>query len=348
MIGDRPTGLGVYATHCLRIIEYFRSRVIVRGGFNIGRSDIEIIPAPRSIGFDKGTWAAFKRLIWMRSLKFGDGYLVYSPTHHGLPRQNGQIITIHDMICLRHPRQHVLQYIFFKFLIPRMLRKCRAVFTVSHASRADIISTYKYPGSDIYVVPNSINTEYFYPGLVDIDSPYLLMVGARYSHKNVDELLRNSSLWIGKYRLIVTSCSGGYRKFLEKIIRKLGVEQHVEFRDYVSKEELLKLYQGCTALIYPSKWEGFGIPPLEALACGRPVIVSDIEVHKEVLGDAGIFVKLGDSEDWQKAFAQIEDENIVKNKVILGSQRISFYSVENSLAALKASLLAVAPDLERV
>lgn len=207
--------------------------------------------------------------------------------------------------------------------------------------------TYGYPLGKIFVVPNAVDITDFKPGLIERERPYLLMVGARYSHKNVDEVLRIAPLWKSSYRLLVTSCSGKYRLYLENLIRELGIENHVEFKDYVAYDELIKLYQGCAALVYPSKWEGFGIPPLEALACRRPVIVSDIPPHREVLGDSAFFVKLGDVDSWKEAFSGLEDEETVEAKVLAGSSRVAFYSKEHAVDALQRSLLAVEPSLER-
>lgn len=344
MVGKNPTGLGVYSLSCAKVAARFETSIIRTQSLQyVGRTAIE---APSGIDIGGGKLAALKRQVWMRRLRFPDDSLVYSPTHHGLPNQPGQIITIHDMICLRFPHQHFPQYIFFKYFIPRLLKRCRAVFTVSETTRRDIIRTYGYPAERIRVVPNSVDTNCFMTGEVDRRNPYLLMVGARYPHKNVDEVLRNAHLWKDRYRLVVTSCSSSYRATLESLIDQLRIRHRVEFRGYVSRDELLRLYQGCSALVYPSKWEGFGIPPLEAFACSRPVIASDIEIHREVLGDAAIFVQLGDKRSWCSAFEALQDTPRIDEYVLRGRVQVDRYSPRNALDALEASLLAVEPRLE--
>jgi glycosyltransferase involved in cell wall biosynthesis len=345
MLGDKPTGLGVYSLSCARIANKFKTSVIGRAPANVEVDTV--VPSPESIGIGGGKLAAIKRQLWMRKLTFDRGALVYSPTHHGLPNQENQIITIHDMICLRFPMQHLPQFIFFRYFMPRLLNKCRAVFAVSETTRKDIIKTYNYPEGKVYVVPNSVDTSRFVPGQLDTQAPYLLMVGAHYSHKNVDEVLHMCELWRHKYRLVVTSCGGKYRKSLDVLIDHLNISDCIEFHDYVADDELLRLYQGCTALVYPSKWEGFGIPPLEALACGRPVIASDIEIHREVLGDAALFVKLGNKTSWREVFLALEDEARIESIVKMGQIRLAHYSPQNSLKALEASLSAEEPKLER-
>lgn len=345
MLGDKPTGLGVYSLNCAKIANKFKTSIIGKVPENVEVNSI--IQSPKSIGIGGGKLAAIRRQFWMRKLTFDRENLVYSPTHHGLPNQENQIVTIHDMICLRFPMQHLPQYIFFKYLMPRLLRRCKAVFTVSETSRKDILRVYHLSPEKVFVVPNAVDASRFVPGSVDTQSPYLLMVGARYSHKNVDEVLQIATFWKDKYRLVVTSCSGKYRKKLELLITELGIGDRVEFRDYVSDEELLSLYQGCSALVYPSKWEGFGIPPLEALACGRPVIASDIEIHREVLGDAALFVELGNKASWREVILALEDEVRIESIVSMGQIRLAHYSPQNSLMALEASLSAEEPKLER-
>jgi glycosyltransferase involved in cell wall biosynthesis len=237
--------------------------------------------------------------------------------------------------------------LYFRFVLPRLLTRCRAIFTVSETTRCDLAQTYGFPLNRIFVVPNGVDVSQF---SADPDaksaSPFLLMVGARYSHKNVDEVLNMAHLWAPSYRLVVTSCSGAYKQQLLQKVAKLGLAERVEFRDYVTFKELIKLYQSCSALVYPSKWEGFGIPPLEALACGSPVIASDIAVHREVLEDAAIFVKLGEEPSWAAAFDAIRNGDIVKARLQAAERRLKNFSWSNATDALERSLLAVEPRLE--
>ena len=212
-------------------------------------------------------------------------------------------MTIHDLICLRFPMQHKPQYSFFRFGLPRLLKKCRAVFTVSETTRQDVAKTYGFPLERIFVVPNGVDASSFAPDAsAKPKDPFLLMVGARYSHKNVDEVLDMARLWAKDYRLVVTSCGGEYKAALLKKVAELGLADRVEFKDYLSREALIRLYQGCSGWFIPVfKMGGLRHPPLEALACGGPVIASDIPVHREVLGDAAFFVRLGDAASWATA-----------------------------------------------
>jgi glycosyltransferase involved in cell wall biosynthesis len=347
MLGTHPTGLGIYAKHCVSgLAQRFHLDLIVSDGYLPADAKV-VLRAPNSVAIGNSKLAALHRQWWLRSVQFNPDQIVYSPTHHGLPNQIGQIITIHDLICLRFPKQHFLQYIFFRFRLPRLLKKCRAVFTVSETTRHDIAKVYGFPLESIFVVPNGVDQSAFSPAFgADSGSRFLLMVGARYPHKNVDEVLDMAPYWQKDYRLIIASCDGSYRRELEKKVRYLRLVDRVEFRDYVSRDCLLHLYRSASALIYPSHWEGFGIPPLEALACATPVIASDIPVHREVLGDAAIFVKLGNAQSWNDAFDMLKQPKLIEAHIASSSSRLEKFTWENAVNALERALLSIEPRLE--
>lgn len=346
MLGPRPTGLGVYSENCAAGLADRFELDLIAGSGTLPRGEV-LAKAPGAVAVGMGKCAAIRRQLWMRSLCISPGNLVYSPTHHGLPHQAGQIITVHDLICLRFPAQHLPQYLFFRFGLPRLLKKCRAVFTVSETTRQDIAATYGYPLERIYVVPNGVNTAMFTPNsLAKPADPFLLMVGARYRHKNVDEVLDMAQFWRQNYRLVVISCGGRYRKALEQKASTLGLTDRIEFKDYLSNDELLRLYQGASALLYPSLWEGFGIPPLEALACRTPVIASDIPVHREVLAGAAQFVKLNNHQSWDEAIASLADTSIIRTRLDEGQRLLSKFTWNNAVNTLERALLSVEPRLE--
>lgn len=346
MLSARPTGLGVYSEHCANALAERFQVGLIAGGNRAPEGDI-LYQAPPSIAVGGGKLAAIRRQLWMRSLSLGADQLLYSPTHHGAPGVRDQIITIHDLICLRHPMQHKPQYLFFKYGLPLLLKKCRAVFAVSETTRQDIAQTYGYPLERILVVPNGVDTTAFAvrEGAVPDGEPYLLMVGARYPHKNVDEVVRMASCWAGRYRLVVTSCSADYKQRLQAALAAQNMQQRVDFLDYVERDQLLKLYQGSAALVYPSKWEGFGIPPLESLACGVPVIASDIPVHREVLNGAAFFVELGNAASWQQAFADLINPAQRAEKLAQAEKVLQRYTWQNSANILQQNLLEIEPRL---
>jgi len=343
MLGSRPTGLGVYAGHCAQAADAaFDTEVVAPPSY--GGAAHVATRSPQNIVLGAGRMAPVRRWIWARRRTRSTDRLVYSPTHHGFAGERNQILTIHDLIALRYPQQHPMQHLFFRHLLPRELQRCRAVFTVSETTRADIHAHYGYPLANIHVVPNGVDREVFVRA--EVETPrddFMLMVGAGYPHKNVDEVLERAALWQARHTLVVASCRGAYRQHLEQVVRERGLEARVRFLDYIDQAELVRLYQRCAAFVYPSRWEGFGIPPLEALACGARVIASDIPAHREVLGTAATYVTLGDEASWEAAFA-----GLALPPPAVQDSPLERFTWRHSAAALVAAFEAVEPSLRRV
>ena len=346
MLGPQSTGLGVYATNCAIIIEKYFSCSVVSSRY-IPDATSSHIASPVSVSIGEGKCAAFKRLIYS-AFKFPkNSGLIYSPSHHGVFFQHRQILTIFDIIALRYPRQHIFQYFYFKLILPILIRNSVAIITISESSREDIQREYRVPREKIFIVPPGIDIDKFHPSsdLNFTKKDYLLVVGASYPHKNILELLENKDFWRGRLRLKIASCRGKYRETLENAVVGYGLQDSVEFMSYIDDNSLCKLYQQCSALVYPSLWEGFGIPPLEAMAGGRPVIVSDIPAHKDLMGDVPFYITPGKPETWKRAFQELEDSALVEKKIQQGSELVAHYTWEKSGEKLVHTLLTVAAEL---
>jgi glycosyltransferase involved in cell wall biosynthesis len=239
---------------------------------------------------------------------------VLSSTHHVLPLRKHQVVTVHDIRPYYYPDTWV-QRLNFHFVLPRALKGCDGVLTVSEATKKLLVSVYGLEPGGVFVVPNSVDSEFFSPCTTrsEREAPYLLSVGSTWKHKNVGELLQMYRCWATKYRLKIVAGAGQYLESLKKMSAVLGIRDRVEFLTDVPATRLRSLYQDCSAFVYPSVMEGFGLPPLEAMSCGRPVIVSDIPLFRELYGGAPIFVRLGDVASWNQAFldlGSITDERL--------------------------------------
>lgn len=345
-IGPRSTGLGHYALqHARFAARAFDAEVIAAEG--VTGFDQVVLRAPATQAIGAGRSAALRRWVWGKRQRAFPKRIMYSPTHHGLYGADSQIRTVHDLISLRFPRQHPTQYAYFKYALPRELARCAALFTVSEVSRHDIHETYGFPLDRIFVVPNGVDRSVFHPAasdsVINRDEPFLLVVGASYAHKNVEELITHASSWRDIYRLKVVSCRGRYRRRLLAAVRAARLETRVDFVDYAPLGELVRLYQTCAALVNPSRWEGFGIPPLEALACGAPVIVSDIPAHREVLGAHASYVRLGDAAAWHHTLSELSERS--PRPVSESASLLEHYTWSRAGDLLVRHLLDVEPRL---
>nr|WP_092074271.1 glycosyltransferase family 1 protein [Dendrosporobacter quercicolus]NSL49175.1 glycosyltransferase family 4 protein [Dendrosporobacter quercicolus DSM 1736]SDM86534.1 Glycosyltransferase involved in cell wall bisynthesis [Dendrosporobacter quercicolus] len=254
---------------------------------------------------------------------------VITTTHHVVPGVKKQIITIHDLRPYFYP-DSFLQKVYFRYILPYKIKQVDGIITVSNTTKDLIVDCYKVDPCKVCVVSNSVNITQFKPSNnIKNINPYLLMVGATWQHKNAQEVIEMCETWSHKYELKIVANRSAYIDGLKNIVNSRKLNDRVEFIErYISEEELVELYQNAKALVYPSLMEGFGIPPIEAMACGIPVIASDIKVFREICKDIPIYIKNGNKKSWYTAIEMLDDFSIINNKIKSGLERANYYSDE--------------------
>lgn len=338
MIGEKNTGLGVYALNCRRELKNIFECKEILSNLNLPNIDMKnTIVSPKNITLGYSKWASLNRLIYSKKLALrSDLGFVYTPTQHGLIGYKNQVITIHDLICIHKPEQHKVQYWYFKYILPRIIKDCKAIFTVSNTAKRDICSYYHVSEDFVYVIPNALEDNSIVENTRD--DGYLLVVGAAYEHKNIHELINNDKYWKDKYKLKIVSARGSYGDYLKGLIKQRNLEDIVEIKGFVSNEELNTLYRNCSALVYPSLWEGFGIPPLEAMRYQKPVILSNIKVFQDIFKDAAIYINIGDSSSWYRAFSLLKNKDKKIDLLSKEKKIISKYLWKENRKLLKSIL----------
>lgn len=251
-----------------------------------------------------------------------DKDVIVSTTHHGLPLLTNQIITVHDLRPYHYP-DSFLQKIYFHYLLPKALERCKHVLTVSHNAKDQIINCFGYSADKISVIYNSVDTDCFVPQVYK--KPFLLAVGSSWRHKNIDAFLRVSDIWSHKYKLVIVCAQTDYVSYLKSYVIDNNLRDCVMFRHDVAFSELQLLYRDASALVYPSLEEGFGIPPVEAMACLTPVIVSDIAVFHEILGERAIYVKHDDKPSWELALQKLPMNDEWRQQALICAKK---YNIE--------------------
>jgi glycosyltransferase involved in cell wall biosynthesis len=286
-------------------------------------------------------WYMYANIVIDKNISY-----VLGTTHHQIPGIKHQIITIHDLRLLYYP-DNISQYFYFKVLLKKYLPKLDAIFTVSEETKRLIQKNYSFDPEKIFIIPNSVDMTVFKPATIrDQESEkYFLSVGATWRHKNIHEFIENSEVWADKYTLKILAGRGTYWKYLMDLVRKLRLIDRVEFLPYVSLETLVSLYQNATALVYPSKMEGFGIPPLEAMACGIPVVLSDFPVFRENFNDIPIYIYLNNKKSWANAISLLEDRLLMDGKIAAGIQKAGTYSEDNVCTCLLGALEKIWPEV---
>lgn len=266
----------------------------------------------------------------------------FSPTHY-LPifTPSCSAISILDVSYIHFPE-------FFKTADLRQLtlwtrysvRKAKKIFTISRASKDDIIKIYKIPSDRVVVTYPGIkmetqNLKLKTQNLKDkfgMDKDYILFVGTLQPRKNIIRLVEAFSTLDNKnISLVIVGKKGWLYKEILSSPKKFGAEERVKFLDFVSDEDLPNLYKNAVCFVLPSLYEGFGLPVLEAMKYGCPVIISNVSSLPEAGGDAALYVNPLDVDDIAKKIKSVlENPNLRKELIDKGYKQVKKFNWEKT------------------
>ncbi|MEK1941819.1 MAG: glycosyltransferase family 1 protein [Pseudomonas sp.] len=208
-----------------------------------------------------------------------------------------KISTLHDIAFERFPENFSWKFRkAYQLATPWTIRTSLKVITVSEFSKREICEIYKTPPSKVVVVYNAVS-ELFQAQSKEAEEPYLLAVSSLNQQKNFHGLIGAFSLLKqNSHKLYIVGSLN--KNFADPgLVKKIESDNRIKLLGRVSDEQLIDLYSGAAAFIYPSFYEGFGIPPLEAQACGCPVIVANAASLPEVCGDSALYCDPRDIND---------------------------------------------------
>ncbi|MEA3208868.1 MAG: hypothetical protein QOE70_1925 [Chthoniobacter sp.] len=232
-----------------------------------------------------------------------DVFLVFTAHQAPLWRTGRHAVIIHDLISLAFPFQHRVQTLFFVSLLPRVLAAAERVVTISQATR-DVLAQH-LPLAQVRAAAVIPSYSERIGGPRHVDQPRqaqrFLCVGAKFQHKNLNLVLEafqrlRSAEWKDA-QLVVLGCDRSLWWNDHGGFRALEAEGWLTCESYAQDAVLRREYAECSALIYPSLAEGFGLPPLEAMSAGCPVICADIPVLRETCGEAAWYIDPHDPGD---------------------------------------------------
>ena len=232
-----------------------------------------------------------------------------------------QVITIHDLAFERKGVNWFSKKfkLWYRFLIPRVAKSAKCIFTVSEFSKHEISKYYNIKSNRIKVLVNGLKQNIKISERL-INENYLLLIGNGNTRKNTSFVLNNiSEIEKLGFKVVVITNKLKIFKTNENIVHK-----SIIYKNYVNDEDYFSLIKYSKGLIYPSLYEGFGIPILEALTLNVPVICSDLPVFRESFMDLPIYFKLNDSVDLIKAIEKIKEVNISDSDVDELKQKFSF------------------------
>jgi len=250
------------------------------------------------------------------------------------------IFTIHDLIhihCPESSRPHVQLY--YATVMKRACRRAARILTVSEFTRKEIIDWSGVPLEKVMNVGNGVEPTYRPVGdSYGLPFPYLLAVSNRKLHKNERRIVEAFAKANLDPRLHL-ALTGQPSLELAEWIEKQGVTGRVEFLGAVPEEMLPSVYRGAEALIFPSLYEGFGLPIVEAMACGTPVVTSNVTAMPETAGDAALLVNPRSVEQITKAVEQVVGDRPLRQELKeRGIARAAQFSWNVTIAKVVASL----------
>ena len=341
IIGESPTGLGLYAINLIRSLDAIRNDVSVYTSRPDALRGVRarILPTSALARPEHGLRGHFARLIWvqtaLRVRAAGMRALLNTVPEAILGSRVPQVTVVHDLLPLFFPAEYPRQQYYFRSLVPRVLKSSRIVVADSASTRRDIIQSYGiapekvrviYPGYDpaTYAVngtaaraPSEADGRAAAGGEASgsgrassrSEDGYVLYVGNLLPHKNLLNLLDALAILRRRRRgtrlIIRGEGQPTYARAVRERVETLGLADAVSFQGYAGRHALRDLYAGAACLVLPSLREGFGLPVLEAMACGTPVITSSSSSLPEVGGDAAIRVDPHDAIDLSDAMYRV-------------------------------------------
>jgi glycosyltransferase involved in cell wall biosynthesis len=354
-------GIGTYLRNLVRHLPRFDSRndyylLCYRQDAELlsslsGRHHLYFVSAPNySLSEHWGISLALRRI---------DADLFHAP-HYVLPAlvPCPSVVTVHDVIHLLFPQYLPSRFAgrYARAMIGSAVSRARLVMTVSHASKKDLLGFFHVDESKILVIPNGIDPamtrELTREEIERVRSRFqlagrnALFVGNIKPHKNVERLieafalLRNDPAFSDVTLIVVGDDISKYPA-LRRRVEEHGLRSHVRFFGFVPEMTLVALYRVADIFVFPSLYEGFGFPPLEAMANGTPVITSRLSSLPEVVGDAALTIDPYRTEEIANAMKTLFDDGALRDLLSSrGRERASFFSWEKAVGQIHAAYMS--------
>lgn len=333
-----------------------------RAIFSLAKNIIELNPQNEYIFFVKGTctqspeikgnnWRVVElptHVFWLDSglkkYKNLDCYLFFTPVLPLFFRPRNSIVIVHDLGYKVIPASSIKEFLIRKilhFLHKWSLQKATKVVAISEYTKTQIIKYFNTPKHLITVIYNGFQTYPLSDNTNDLqENPYILFVGVLKKRKNVISLVEAYGLYISSSALkkayipqlyLVGKGGGSYYKKLLKTIERLNLSSHVVLKGYISDQQLGNLYKNSRAFVFPSLLEGFGLPVLEAMNIGVPVVTSNSSSLGEIGKDAAVLVDPYNIYSIAEGIKKVVEDNELRIKLIeQGKMRAGLFSWEKS------------------
>lgn len=320
-VGKKPTGLANYALNLIPELPLSELTLLAPDYFpRLEQHSYYLIP--NTLTPEQGKSGHIRRLAWTQLqlptiYKEQQSCLLFSLIPEApIGTACRSVVVVHDLIPLRFPNWKSPLTQYARHYIPRVLEQAEHIICNSIATAQDITQFFQIPAQKITPIPLAHNAQHFcIPAttsplaLFEIPArgrPYFFYIGRPDPYKNLHRVIWALTTLPNDYQLLIAGSSDRrYTPLLQAQVQELGLTDRVQFLDYVTYDQLPQLYRQAIALVFPSLWEGFGFPVLEAMSCGTPVITSNLSSLPEVADAAAILVNPYDKNAIAAAMQQI-------------------------------------------
>lgn len=352
MAGHR-SGIGNYTYNLINSLglvdnqNQYRVYVSNQTVWKTGFTNLETVRV-KLLSSGSGARILWEQLCWPAASLRSDLDLMHYPDY-ALPVLSSipAVITVHDVSFHICPETFSRRKLFTKRLLSGpSLHKAHRIITDSENTKNDLLEYFRVPQEKVEVIPIGVDHRLFQPlsqeqageycrKRLNLDIGYLLYLGTLEPRKNIVSLIRAFKLLKERYRLpqklVIAGSKGWLFREIFRLTESLGLAGEIVFAGYVPEEDLPKLYSGAGVFVYPSIYEGFGLPPLEAMACGIPVVSSNVSSLPEVVGKAGLLVEPLDIEAIAEAIYQVlNSPGLAAELVLRGIERARQFTWEKT------------------
>jgi glycosyltransferase involved in cell wall biosynthesis len=262
------------------------------------------------------------------------------------------LLTVHDLSFVRAPETATpVLKAYLDVVVPRSVRRATHVLADSQATKDDLIELYGTPADKVTVLLGGVNAEFRPVAAAEVrraararyglpPNPYIFAVGTVQPRKNYARLIEALAALgpqYADYHLVIAGGRGWLDAPIYQTVRDLGMDERVHFTGFARDEDLPALYSEAVCLAYPSLYEGMGLPVLEAMACGTPVVTSTVSSLPEVAGDAALLVDPYDVPALAEALCRLLDDSALRQTLTArGTRQAASFTWERAAAQLLA------------
>jgi glycosyltransferase involved in cell wall biosynthesis len=324
VIFNQPTGIATYALNVAEHLQSLNPILLTAKQ----QANLQCYSIPSNMTSAEGSKGHLRRLLWTqwqlpKIYQQLQSNLIYSPLPEApLYSKCRYVVACHDLIPLHFPSRFSPLTNYFRYVVPQVLKQAQHIICSSESTATDILNYYGIAAKNITTILLAHDPNHFYPRRqennykIERERPYFLYLGRHDPYKNLTRLITAFANFKNyqDYKLLIAGTTDTrFTPLLQQQVFELNLTRQVKFLDYISYQELPFFLSHAVALVFPTLWEGFGLPVLEAMACGTPVITSNLASLPEITENAAILINPYNTAEITEAMTEIGENEVLRS-----------------------------------